>query len=548
MKEIAASAAALAGLIAFAYVSQQPNAARSKRAAITIDETEEHGGVLENTIESFQNLTNDQAASIMSDLTGEDVSAKQYVKTKMKYNEVTRYHSAMNVAWNRRWQQGLRFLRNVAPIHGNCEDDRFTKKSSCSDCANEPENCFDYEQTTRADEYLSEAGLSGQVSGKDVFSDNDGLGPTNAFYYVVPRAIPLNTADANNHIRDYNNYLNGFYTMRANGHFPNNMYLSYVIWQNGAAAAPKNLKYRGQIPAARMNRFWRNPGTLTNQPFLEQSVNKFAETIMGRLIHNTPDNTASGDVRNCFVLWFHQDMPADIDKFTSGGVGHDKRGGSESNHETLSRCIMAHAFVLPSFDGFERLTPSMNENVRKIHASIQGHGNVAISDDFSGRFILNSYAEIISPAFHTRVMKYFAMSKRRRTCQLHGNAWVPPSDDDIFSPTDASMAGSNPYADGETEYFVATETPEAQEGYVPLDDNYYNEDLQGESGDYEYADIDLLAAGGDAVDSAPVVDRCCGHSPDALAYASLGTKSCCYEKALDKYGLSPYLTVDGCVE
>merc|ERR1712004_954388 len=252
----------------------------------------------------------------------------------------------------------------------------------------------------------SEAGLSGQVSGKDVFSDNDGLGSTNAFYYVVPRAIPLNTADANNHIKDYNNYLNGFYTLRANGHFPNNMYLSYVIWQNGAAAAPKNLKYRGQIPSARMNRFWRNPGTLTNQPILEQSVNKFAETIMGRLIHNTPDNTASGDVRNCFILWFHQDMPADIEKYTSGGVGHAGTGGSESNHETLSRCTIAHAFVLPSFNGFE--TSSATENVRKIHASIQGHGNVAISDDFSGRFILNSYEEITSAAFHNRVMIYSA--------------------------------------------------------------------------------------------------------------------------------------------
>jgi hypothetical protein len=545
MKEIAASAAALAGLIAFAYVSQQPNAARSKRAAITIDETEEHNGILENTIESFQNLTNEQAASIMSDLTGEDVSVKQYVKNKMKYGEVAKFHTTLNTAWNRRWQQGLRYLRNVQPVHGNCEDERFTKKSTCSDCANSPEDCFDYEQTTRADDYLADAGLTGDVSGQDVFSNNDGLGNTNAFYYVVPRAIPLNTADKNNHIKDYNNYLAGFYAMRANGHFPNNMYLSYVIWQNGAAAAPKNLKYSGSVPSQRMNRFWRNPGTLTNQPFLGKSIDVFADTIMGRLIHNSPDNTATGDIRNCFILWFHQDMPADIESFTAGGVGSAGTGGSEKNHETLSRCTVAHAFVLPEFTGF---TPSdATEQVRKIHQSVQGHKNVAVSDDFSGRFVLNSYAEITSADFHNRVMKYFAMSKRRRTCQLHGNAWVPPSGDDIFSPTDASDYGSNPYAEGATEYFVATESP--QEGYVPLDDNYYNADLEAGSAEgYDYADIDLLAAGGDVVDAAPAVDRCCGHSPDALAYASLGEKSCCFEKENDTYGLSPYLTVDGCLE
>lgn len=546
MKEIAASAAALAGLIAFAYISQQPNAARSKRAAITIDETEEHGGILENTIESFQNLTSEQAAAIMADLTGEDVSAKQYVKTKMRYNEISRFHNALNSAWTKRWQQGQRFLRNMQPVHGNCEDDRFTKKSSCSDCANAPESCFDYQQTTRADEYLSEAGFGDQVSGQDVFSNSDGLGNTNAFYYIVPRAIPLNSDSSNSHISDYNNYLSGFYSLRANGHFPNNMYLSYVIWQNGAAAAPKNLRYRGSVPSSRMNRFWKNPGTLTNQPFLEQSVNVFADTILGRLIHNTPDNTAAGDIRNCFILWFHQDMPVDIDKFTSGGVGAAGTGGSEKNHETLSRCTIAHAFVLPSFNGFESGASSVSEDVRKVHAAIQGHANVAVSDDFSGRFILNSYEEVKSADFHNRVMKYFAMSKRRRVCQLHGNAWVPPAEGDLFSPTDASMAGSNPYAVEETEYFVATESP--QEGYVPLDDSYYAGDVGVASGDYSYADIDLMAAAGDVVDSAPVVDRCCGHSPDALAYASLGEKSCCYEQANDKYGLSPYLTVDGCLE
>merc|ERR1711988_928633 len=77
--------------------------------------------------------------------------------------------------------------------------------------------------------------------------------------------------------------------------------------------APKNLKYSGSVPSQRMNRFWRNPGTLTNQPFLGKSIDVFADTIMGRLIHNSPDNTATGDIRNCFILWFHQDMPADIE-------------------------------------------------------------------------------------------------------------------------------------------------------------------------------------------------------------------------------------------
>merc|ERR1719515_519813 len=111
MKEIAASAAALAGLLAFAYVSQQPVSTRNKRAAITIDETEELDGGFAASLESFQNLTNEQASSLWSDLTGEDVTPKQYVQDKVRYNQIGALHNTMNEAWVKRWNKGRSYLR-----------------------------------------------------------------------------------------------------------------------------------------------------------------------------------------------------------------------------------------------------------------------------------------------------------------------------------------------------------------------------------------------------------------------------------------------------
>lgn len=543
MKEIVASAAALAGLITFAYVSQQPEATRAKRASIEIDQVrEEHDGSLTNSLASFENITIDQAASIWADLTGEDVDVKQYVKSKMRWNDAKQYHTALNTAFTRRWGQGANKLNSVGPRHGNCDDAKFVKNADC-DCANAPESCFNYAQNNRADEYLDSYGYSANTKGGEVFNGNDGLGSVNAFYYVVPRAIPLNSVGDDEHITNYNQYLKGFYAMKENGHLTNNQYVSYVIWQNGAAAAPKNLKYRGSLPTSRMNRFWSNPGTLTNQPFLVKSLSVFSSSILGRFMHNSPDNSISG-ARNCFILWFHQDMPADINKFVSNGVGDNAMGGDEKSHQTFSRCTVAHAWVLPEYNNWTG-AENKGEIVRKATAAMMGSDKVAISDDFSGRFILNSYDEITSDAFHVKVMRFFAAAKRRRFCQLNGNAWVQSENaGDLFGTE--GTANPYDYAAGETEVYAATASP--QENYAPLDNDYANADLDVADSAYEYSDMDLLSAvDGAAGDAAPPpVDRCCGHSAGALAFASNGEKSCCVDSS-DTLGLSPFLTTGGCL-
>jgi len=147
MKEIAASAAALAGLLAFAYVSQQPVSTRNKRATITIDETEELDGGFTASLESFQNLTNEQASALWLDLTGEDVTQKQAVNRndKVRYNQIGALHNTMNEAWVKRWNRGRSYLRGMAPQHGNCENSKFIRKSTCDDtvCKNEPEKLIE---------------------------------------------------------------------------------------------------------------------------------------------------------------------------------------------------------------------------------------------------------------------------------------------------------------------------------------------------------------------------------------------------------------------
>merc|ERR1712224_1092993 len=122
-------------------------------------------------------------------------------------------------------------------------------------------------------------------------------------------------------------------------------------------------------------------------------------------------------------------------------------------------------------------------------------------------------------------MRYFAAAKRRRLCQLHGEVWEESVDAGDLFGTDGD-ANPYDYALGDTEVYSPTASP--QEDYQPLDDNYSNTELEVEDTDYEYADIDLLSAMGENTEAAaPVVDRCCGHRPDAKPFASAGEKSCC---------------------
>jgi len=67
--------------------------------------------------------------------------------------------------------------------------------------------------------------------------------------------------------------------------------------------------------------------------------------------------------------------------------------------------------------------------------------------------------------------------------------------------------------------------------------------VQLQSEDDLFADLSALD---DAESAPPPVDRCCGANNDALAYASQGEKSCCYDAVDDPSGLSPYLTQGGC--
>merc|ERR1712147_244974 len=108
-----------------------------------------------------------------------------------------------------------------------------------------------------------------------------------------------------------------------------------------------------------------------------------------------------------------------------GGVGDSAMGGDALSSKTLDRCTVAQAWVLPNYDNWNG-SSNKEEIVRKATAAIMGSDKVAVSDDFSGRFILNSYDEVTSDEFHVKVMRYFAAAKRRRLCQLNGNLWQSP--------------------------------------------------------------------------------------------------------------------------
>ena len=544
MRQIAANAAATAGLLIFAYVIKQSHrqhiesrnhSVRKRSPEILIDDEPSYDSYdFYDSIEDLNQLNETSLENILAGLSS-DVQIKQSLlkenkvarNEKINYNQAHRFHKLMTKTFDDRLNEAWSVLSSVPPQEGSCSANfKLSGKCSVEECKQMENNaeCIDYNNPVFSEKFLPP---SGQATGRDVFNADRG---TAVFYYVAPRAIPLNVETSDQHVTVYRNYLEGFYRLQTN-HFQRNMVFSYVIWQNGAIAAPKNLKYQGSVPNNRMNRFWKNPGSLTYQPILSRSLEAFADTVLGSRVHSSADNTVP-DARNCYVLWFHQDMPRDISKFVSGGLRPSGYGGDEKSFETLNRCTYAHAWVMPDFDGQRNDMPRKRDMVRRATAAMMDSYYVAVDDNFSGRFILNSYDEINSDDFHNRVLNYFYAAKNRRLCQATGKRHAKVVEEEA----EAVELG---------EVYEPTEVPIPYEPLDLMEDLY--PDSIGDYGDnYEYVPGDLLSAEelGDVIveptTRAYTPNVCCGHGFNSKSFDD-HFKTCCQNIESDVLGLNPHI-------
>lgn len=510
MKELAISAAALAGLLGFAAFLNTGNnvQTRSKRGIIVDDEImvgEDDQGDLFASVTSLNNMTEAQAQKIWAELTGvDDVSMK--VRAKIPRQQTANYHAQMNTAFDDRTTVGVNAVATIPDRNGDCNSkNTFTLKDDC-DCDDNPEQCINYHSGSanhpKVDAILNANLGDGarQASGSDVFNKDRGHA---AFYYVVPRAIPLSTNDANNHINDYKNYMAGFLKWKA--HFQNDMTVSYGVWQTGVTAAPKNMKFKGVLPEARMKKFWENPGPLTVQPMMARSMNLFRGQLLGRGNHNSANNVGGG--RNCYVLWFHQDVPRDLNAFLSGSAEDHGMGGGATQYEASQRCTWAHAFVLPPRNG--RSTADMKNLAGKMGAALMGNNKVAIDEKYNGVFYLSSFADVNHNDFINRVLNYFYVAKTRNLCRLQGDLLPDQVVADTGADTDLMEGTAATIEESVADYYDGNANPT-------------------QSSNYDYA-----TAAPDNGEDAPtpeVINGCCGAQFNAAAYDNT-QKRCCSKGA-----------------
>ena len=80
----------------------------------------------------------------------------------------------------------------------------------------------------------------------------------------------------------------------------------------------------GNIPIRKMASYWAKPGPITTQPALSRSLDYFYQKVLGATSHSNADVLPARDsihqVRNCYVLWFHHDIPRDLDLYFETNV------------------------------------------------------------------------------------------------------------------------------------------------------------------------------------------------------------------------------------
>lgn len=117
------------------------------------------------------------------------------------------------------------------------------------------------------------------------------------------------------------------------------MIVSYVVWQNSVLAIPKNLKFKGSLPYSRIQKYFKRPGPVITSPKLGDSLDKFDETVLLNDYQNSAHNSNQENKnRNCYVLWFHHDVPQDLAYINDMRIFE--------NSKALHKCTFAHVFTL----------------------------------------------------------------------------------------------------------------------------------------------------------------------------------------------------------
>lgn len=499
MKEVAITAASIAGLLGFAaFYGNNASMHRARRDIILEDDNifDEEG--FDTIFTDMENLTSTTWDQMQADLgvaaqnripfeMEDDVGTKANLN-RFRTKDVIKLHDQMVEAHEYRMGQLLtQFV----------DDSNIRMARSDPKGAGHDEHLGFHDTHPTVQRFLDE--FNYQESGINLFRNGKVQ-----FWFLFPAAVPLFT-ERSGHLGKYRNYWD--FTLNFKNALPANpqrgsMKLSIGLWARGAVFSPRGANYNRAFPWGRVQRYYLRPRMTTARPYLIPTADSLLQWV-GRFGASTP---SAG--QDCYVMWFHQDIAQDAGNLLIPDQ-------YQKIQELNKACTVLH---------FAMGVSPYNEASRRYFAQLlpgmQTH--LAKDADMTGVFFAEKMEDLNRGGMLRAVFKYITLVENRAGCRCVEDGWAPePTEPSItlLAPTDGPTGESGVEATDPPAYEgdVGTEPPVIDAtGKMFADEGTGAPTMRGI--------LDDAPGSGPKV---PEIDSCCGHDPfNGTPYDS-ELRTCC---------------------
>jgi len=365
-------------------------------------------------------------------------------------------------------QPAAQFQAPPGSTHANCEF------SSNPDQADE-DGCFinrGLENTSpTAAAAIAAAGCDDESYVPYTDDDNTNL------WFFVPRAIPLWAKDEDSHIADWVEYFTLIRGMATDWWERNHggiIRLSIGLYLNGVQLIPRGVRMTRRSPLARLKKWYMNPSLSGQKPGFYRTLKVLNDSVgKGAYRANSGNGLLDGSSENrdnCYILFFMQDIPYDLNSVhirTPPEVSRKRTG--DFIDKINAACHVNWAFVMP---GARDSNSDAGKYIEMMKLVLQpGLQNFFPWDeDYSNIYRLESFQELNAGPFRRNLQQSMCMHAKRQQCKLS-------SPGKVITPTVAANYEESYY---DTEAYDAYDNEN-------VDYTAYEEENNEENG-YDYFD------------------------------------------------------------
>lgn len=501
MKDIAITAASVAGLLGFAALYGHNSVSHRARRDIVLEEVDIESPIDESMFADMDNLTETTWMQMQADM---GVPVKDRIPFEMDTDDVTgkatinRFRTKDVIKLHDQFIEAHEFrMGSVLP--------QFVDDANIKMARTDPEAAaHDYHRglhdtNPSIQRFLDE--FRYMETGVNLFRN----GKTQ-FWFLFPAAVPMFT-ERSGHLGKFKNYWNflvAFKDALPRSPQRGTMKLSIGLWARGAVFSPRGANYNAAFPWKRVNRYYIRPRMTTARPYIIPTADSLLQWV-GRFGASTP---AAGV--DCYVFWFHQDVAQDAgnllipDQF-------------QKIQELNNACTVLHFMV-----GVDEYEPAVQRYMAQLLPGLQTH--VPKDSDFTGVFYAKNLDDLNRGGMLRAVYKYLTIVENRAGCRCTEEGWVPaPTEPDItlLAPTDGPTG-----AGGEAAGTDAPDYDESNVGTEPpvIDATGKQFADEGTGAPTMRGILDDAPGGGPKV---PEIDSCCGHDIFSGVPYDSELRTCC---------------------